>query len=308
MNVDDVIKQYYLKENYVYIVVKTKNSYTSGFYLIDIENSKAEYSNLTIQIFESLGKYISSSLVKNGITIFKYGTIDYIQYYNPELFIHDLMDLVLFQKYSLMPIEQERKNILQESIKKEKIKETLVYACYSDNREKIIEKGKIAKSSELEKKLQYSGTPLGFCAEHNFLEGFKLLANKGANVSKKSLAKTPIELAFEYSDEIVYYLYENHHEEFIESVNKKGFKLGINNRNENILQLLLKSGADLIGKDPYFPNLHNFVDAENTIGLKFLLEQGFDINIKNMHKETALERAIRTGKKQSIELLESYIK
>ena len=74
-------------------------------------------------------------------------------------------------------------------------------------------------------------------------------------------------------------------------------------RNLKILQLLLDIGADVIGKNKSFPTLHNFADAQNIEGIKFILDHGFDINYKNENGQTALDRAMQGSKPETVEFL-----
>ena len=304
MDIQSKIKEVYEHDNYIFVIFKSNFLFTTGFYVIN--NFETKESLSTVDSNDLLFKTIDREKIKNGVTIIEPNNSSYIDNYNPELLVDDLFDLVIFQKTNCFPSDIYRKETLKKSIRKEKIKDSLVYACYINDQRKILELAGKAKPSELDKKLQYTGTPLGFCAEHDFLEGFKKLVGLGANINKKSLAYTPIEIAFSHSDDIVFYLRDFHSEDLTEVVKKRGFLLALQNKNIKIFEMLLHFGADIVGKDPFFPVLHSFSDFDNLVGMKFILDHGFNINLKNKHNQTALQRAIQQKKIQSISFLENY--
>ncbi len=227
----------------------------------------------------------------------------FIPLYNPELFTHDVFELILFQEYGVEPYDIERKQILKQSIKKEKIKETLAYACYENNTDKILKLVENAKLKDLDKKIAYCGTPLGLCARNNNIIGFTAIAGAGANVGKVSLADTPLEIAFTYSADIVKFICNNYREVFNKEVDKKGFSLAIHTKDTELLQLLFEYGCDINCNLKPFPPLHNFADYNNIAGLKFLIEHGADINTKNQYKQTPLDRAKAQNNQDAIDFL-----
>ncbi len=88
--------------------------------------------------------------------------------------------------------------------------------------DKIKERAGRARKSDLDKVLEYSGTSLQFCSKHDNLEAFRLLAEKGANVGKRALTQTPLELAFRYSSDIVNYMSYAFPEVYQKEVKKEG--------------------------------------------------------------------------------------
>lgn len=306
MDIQKVIEKYAKQKNYIYIIVKTSNSRTSGLFFI--ENDKITYSNIGNDIFFELKEIIDSNKIENGVSIFRPAQYEYIKYYNPELFNLDLMELIIYQQYQYTPQKEERAAILHESIKREKIKKNLVYSCYIDDREEILIRVKTANNSDFNRKIQYTGTPLGFCAEHNNLDGFKIITESGGDLTKKSLDKNPIELAFEYSEDIVFYVYEKHFTQLQSVVQKRGFDLVLKTKNQKLYDLIYSINSDLKGKSKAFPYLHNFADYNNIFGLQYLLEKGADYNLMNIHKQTALDRAIRLNNKEAIQFLDKFKK
>lgn len=295
-------------ESYCYLIEATHQSFTSGLYEVNTDGGR--YRNETVDIFDTIFEDIEELLKGKGILLIwvesgKSPIFKFISHYNPELFTDDIFELIIYQEYGIEPCAEERKQILKQSIKKEKIKNTLVYACYEDNTSKILECLKNAKKSQLDKKLKYTGTPLGLCARNNNLIGFKAIAEAGAKIGKISLADTPLAIAFTYSPDIVKYIYSNFKEEFDKEILKKGFGIAFHTKDIELLQLLLDCGCDIECSGKQFPPLHNFADYNNIVGLKFLIEHGADINTKNRDKQTPMDRAKERNNIEVIELLRS---
>ena len=294
------------KKNFIYLIQATQNFYTSGLY--EIEDGKIFYLNETVEVFKIFPESIQRILKNIGLLII-YPNEQHnpeqkkIKYYNPELFTDDLFELVIFQEFGFQPKALDRQKILEVSIKKEKIKDTLVYACFENNTEKIFEVLENIKKSQLDMNLKYTGTPLGLCVANKNVNSFKAIAKAGANLSKKSLGTTPLQLAFKYSSEIVDYIYSNHKDVFEKEVNKQGFYIVADSTDLNMLKLVKDFGADLNKYDKAFPHLHNFADRNNVVGLGFCLDNGIDINMKDKQGRTALDKAIMRNHKESIEFL-----
>ncbi len=68
----------------------------------------------------------------------------------------------------------------------------------------------------LNEKIEYFGTPLIFCAKHDFLEGFKAIAERGGDITKRSVGGTvsPIGEALNNSPVITLYIAQEHPEAF----------------------------------------------------------------------------------------------
>lgn len=260
-------------------------------------------------IFQEIHNLMDNDELDNGI--YSYYSIDkkiiHNTNYNPELFWDDAMELTLYQTYDVIPSEEDRKIQLQESLQEEKIKQTLVYACHLNLVDQIdfLLSKKISKS-ELNRNLKGVGTPLGLSVEANNIKLAKKLLELGADPKKKSFAYTPLELAFRYSDEMVFYFFDHFKEYFIKTVTQKGLAIAGRNQNAEIYKLLINLGCDPLGKDPVFQMPHVFVDYNNLYGLQFLAEYGIDMKHKNKYKETAFERAQKQGKTELINYLEAF--
>ena len=293
-------------EDYCFLMHVTRNSFTSSLY--KIENNESKYAENIIKIDEN----VMEEPEIRGVTIImvtnkKNIEIKNIKKYNNELHTHELYDLILFQEYGIQPKHEQHKEELKESIKAEKIKKTLVYACYENNTDKILNCLKKTSKTALNKKMEYTGTPLGLCAENNNLKAFKAVLEAGASIDKKSLGETPLEIAYRYSPDIVKYIYEEHGEYFKKEISENGFSIAGSCQDINSLKILLECGVDIDGNDK-IPNLHICIDYDNMTGLKFLLENGADINKKNMYKQTVIERAVRKGNEEIVKFLNEYKK
>ena len=263
----------------------------------------------TEDIFEEIHDLMDSDELDNGI--YSYYSIDkkviHHTDYNPELFWDDAMELILYQTYEVTPFDTERQAQLEESLSQEKIKKTLVYACHVNLIDQIdfLLSKKISKG-ELNRGLKGVGTPLGLSIEKNNTDLAKKLLELGADPKKKSFAYTPLELAFRYSDEMVFYFFEHFKEYFIMTVTQKGLAIAGLNQNTEIYKLLIDLGCDPLGKDPVFQMPHVFVDYNNLYGLQFLAEYGIDMKHKNKYKETAFERAQKQAKTELMNYLETF--
>ncbi|WP_313582670.1 ankyrin repeat domain-containing protein [Acinetobacter variabilis] len=280
-------------------------------YATAYETDNKEFKNLgnAEDLFQEIHDLMDNDELDNGI--YSYYSIDkkiiHHTNYNPELFWDDAMELVLYQTYGVIPFDTERKAQLEESLSQEKIKETLVYACHLnlvDQIDLLLSK-KISKG-ELNRDLKGIGTPLGLSIQENNVDLAKKLLELGADPKKKSFAYTPLELAFRYSDEIVFYFFDHFKEYFIKTVTQRGLAIAGLNQNAEIYKLLIDLGCDPLGKDPVFQMPHVFVDYNNLYGLQFLAEYGIDMKHKNKYKETAFERAQKQGKTELIKYLEAF--
>ncbi|MFD0717052.1 ankyrin repeat domain-containing protein [Paenibacillus sp. GCM10027626] len=294
---------------YIYLISGTNNSFTSGYFAI-IENEVSYDGETTIALFDKHMKEIMDLMSGKGILCIRVDAGKLVEHcivkdMNPELFDSDVFELVIYQRYGLEPKEEERKEVLQKSLKAEKIKDTLVFACYMNDMERIKELVTNARKSDLDKVLQYSGTSLQFCSKHNNLEAFRLIAEAGANVGKRALAQTPLEIAFEHSSDIVKCIYAQFPDIYQKEVKKKGFGIALRCKDEALLEDILKLGCDVNQEKKPFPPLHSFADFNNDVGIKFLLDHGANIECRNQYKQTALHRAIS---RQNVAAIETLLK
>lgn len=232
----------------------------------------------------------------------------HISHFNPELLFNGEDRLAIYQEYGLEPKDENGKKQLEQALKAEKIKNTLVYACYENDNEKIIQylaSDKLNKA-QLNKVLHLCGTPLIICAKNDNLQAFRAIAEKGADVSKKfSGRETALWTAMIYSYDIVQYIFENYRQQFDKEVT--GFLYACYTKDVRVLQLLKDLGFDLCCEGQKFPPLHTFVDYGNLVGIRFLLDNGVDVNLKNQFGQTALERAQNEDLTEVIALLEHFI-
>ena len=294
-------------EEYFLMLTLTRNSISPILYRV--VNGENEHSNhLNDEVFDKYLEYWKA-MKDYGIHIFRYQNHKMtehklITHYNVELFDNEACQLILFQEYGLYPADEYDKEELKQSIKAEKIKDTLVYACYLNDTDRILKCLEKANKGQLNKKLQYNGTPLGICAQNNNLEAFRALAEKGADLSKISLADRPLKIAFQYSPDIVRYIYENFREQFVKEVSKEGFSIACHTTDVSLLELIRDTGCDMVCNKKQFPPLLNFADYNNVVGIQFLADNGVSMDVVNNYGQTALERAKARQNTEAIALLE----
>lgn len=230
----------------------------------------------------------------------------YISQYNPNVF-HPI-ELVIYQEYGLEPEGEYQKKCLNDAIKEEKVKKTLVYACFLNDNNRIMEllsKDKISKN-QLNMRLNLYGTPLQICAQNNNLEAFKAIAEKGADIGKSVMGGTALDDALRYSFEIVCYIYENYREQFDKEILAKYFGYFCKNTNYRLLQMIKETGLDLDDEGKKIPTMHNFAKAKNLIGLQFLIDNGANINSLDKEKKTALDLAEQKNLTEVAEFLRQH--
>ncbi|MMZ48969.1 Ankyrin repeats (3 copies) [compost metagenome] len=309
--VNSIVDKSVLKgKTYIYLISGTENSFTSGYYKI-VENEVSYVSDVTVFLFEKYTNEIEMIMKGKGILCIKVEAGKLMEYsivndMNPELFDSDVFELIIYQRYDLEPVGEESKVTLRKSLKAEKIKKTLVFACYMNDMEGIRELVANASKSNLDKVLKYHGTALQFCCKHNNLEAFRLLAEKGANVGKRALAETPLEIAFRYSSDIVNYIHTEYADIYQKEVEKKGFGIALHCKDEALLNDILEMGCDVNCEKKPFPPLHNFADCNNVLGIQFLLDHGANIECRNQYKQSALHRAVSKGNAAAVEILLRY--
>lgn len=292
-------------------IVTTKHSFTYQTYEVT-NNQEIKHVSLFDELDPYLTPLFDEYIKTTGMRIYKYENqkltdTKYISHYNIELFTTEAIQLNIYQQYGYTSDEEDDKQELEKSIKAEKIKNTLVYACYLNDTEKILEKLEKPSKTALNKRLKYYGTPLGICAENNNLEAFKALCENGADLNKISLAYTPLYIAFRSSIQIIKYVHDNHFEQFQKEIQKLGLTIAGKTQNIEIIELVSQYVTDLECENAEFPPLHTFADFNNTVGLQFLLDKGINPNIKNKYKQTALDRAKQFDNKEAIQLLEKHI-
>ncbi len=298
----------------ILVVKRLGQSCSMGLYKVNgsvIEsNNKAftehpDYDELCLGGFEHF---------ESGIHLFRFSSgecVDkcHVAYFVPETIFSGAVELAVYQKYGLEPANEFQKKWLADAMKAEKIKNTLVWACYTGDREKIqefLESPKLT-AAQLNKVLKLAGTPLIICAKNDDLESFKAIVEKGADLSKKiSSEGTPLMTAFRFSYDIVKYIFDNHREQFDKEV--KDFHCAGVSEDIRTFELLKSLGFDFCCEGQKYPPLHNCAEGKNMVGLKFLLDNGVDIELKNAFGQTALERAEHLGNTEVVEFLRNYQK
>ncbi len=293
-------------------VISYRQSCTLGLYWINDKNITS--GNETIVAHPDHLELIWGGFeaFDNGIYLFRFKDSSctdkrHIKIFNTERLLKGSHFLAIYQEFGLLPTEKLYKQQLEESLRAESIKNTLVWACYTGDDEMIrlhLSNPRLPKS-QLNKYMKLAGTPLTLCAKNDDIDSFKELVKKGADLDKKVAGEdSPLLTAFKYSYEIVMYIYENHREQFKKEV--KDFSC-LNVRSDiRLYQLLKDAGCDFLCEGRAYPLLHIYARNNNVYGVKFLLENGIDIGLKNRFDETALDVAEQEGSKEAAELLRSY--
>ncbi len=139
------------------------------------------------------------------------------QVYDPWVYDGCVNAVILRREFGLEPKHPDLKAQFAENLAKaEKFMQTLVYACYVDDRPAILERAAKASKTALNEKFEYFGTPLTFCAKHDFLEGFRAITERGGDLTKQIVAGTvcPIREAMLHSPAITLYIAQEHPEAF----------------------------------------------------------------------------------------------
>lgn len=294
-----------------FLSVSSYKNGISGYEVLTVNNS--EYTQYREWLKpDDTGKTIYNKYEENflalmndpGVHVYRYENNRLAEHkcftdYDGQLYDGHEVRVVLFTEYGIEPADEKGKSALKKTLKDaEKLKDSLVWACYINNTELIAERA--AKAAKAQLNRVFSGsTPLTFCAKSGDLIGFKAIAESGADISKSCAGYTPLNWALTYSPEIVLYIHENYPENFDKEVNKKGFNtLGLEGCNDiRVLELFRSYGFDMSRNGSDFPPLLNFADNNNVVGIQFLIDNGVDfMNIRNKYKQTALDRAERRGK------------
>ncbi len=290
-------------------------SCSNRLYLVNENTVKYTSATMEHEDYENL-RWDFFSYFKSGIHLMHYVNgecVDkrHIRFFNQARLFSGIEYLTIYQEYGLEPVGEKEKAELAESIKAEKIKDTLVWACWTGDKEKIqqyLNDPKL-KPAQLNKKLDLCGTPLVILAQDGDFESFKAVAEKGGDVSKKiACTETPLMEAFRSNSyDIVKYIADNYPEQFHKEI-KTFIDACLQERSdERFYQLLLDAGVDMgldINAKPQ-PIVHVYARVNNAKGLKFVLEHGADPNMLNKDKMTPLQVAEKANSELTIEVLKA---
>ncbi len=296
----------------ILVVIRLGQSCSQGLFRVDGNIVRSDNETLCVHPDHDDLMWGGFEGFERGIHLYRFSAgkcIDkrHIPYFVPETEFGGAIELAIYQQYGFEPDSDFRKRWLADAIKAEKIKNTLVWACYTKDEEKIqqyLESPKLT-AAQLNKVLKLAGTPLIICAKHGDLNTFRALVDKGADLSKRiSSEGTPLMTAFRFSYDIVKYIFDEHREQFDKEV--KDFSPAGLSCDIRIYELLKSLGLDLYCEGQKYPLLHSCADSKNIVGLKFLLDNGVDIELKNMYGQTALQRAEHLGNTEVAEFLRNY--
>ena len=198
------------------------------------------------------------------------------QFYDAQIYEGCLNAFILRHEFGLEPKNAEEKaNFAAQLAKAEAFMQTLVYACYADDTAAIIERAKTAPKAELDRKFEYFGTPLSFCAAHDNLEGFQAVAEAGASLTKSIVSGTvsPLREAVRHSPRILRYVLERFPTVFEQQFHN--WEGGIFWCNDRELIDLMFSRYGAAGMETYYYSLllESSVDLKR---LRYLIEHRVD--------------------------------
>ena len=219
-------------------------SVSSMVYTVE-NNEYTSYSGFNIPINgqtvqQKYGDIFRTMVKPSGVHIYRYENNRFVGHecltsYEPALYNGFLMFAALFKEYGLVPADEKAKAALQRNLKNsEKLANSLVYACYINDTQLIVERAAKASKTQLNTVMDYAfKTPLGFCALNDNLAGFKAVVESGADIGKGigHGVSTSLELAVQYSPDIAAYIRDN----FPEQVEKELPKLKKYGYNVDIL-------------------------------------------------------------------------
>ena len=220
---------------------KMANSVSSRVFTVE-NNEYTAYSGFNIPINgqtvqSKYGEIFKTLINPSGVHIYRYENNRFVGHecltsYEPALYNGFRISAALFKEYGLLPAGEKAKAALQKNLKdSEKLAKSLVYACYINDTQLIVERAAKASKAQLNRLMDYAfKTPLGFCALNDNLTGFKAVAEHGADIGKPFAASTPLSVALNHSPDIAVYIRDNFPEQVekeLPKLKKKGYNVDI---------------------------------------------------------------------------------
>ena len=218
---------------------------------------------------------------------------------------YEINELVyIYKKYNLMSKADYKK--VELALKREsEFKDKLVYFCYKNDTTKILEHLNVADETELNQQVKFIGTPLELCALNNNLECFKAIVEKGADIRVNTRKYDTLYNAFKYSPDIATYIYEKHNDYFKEAISEKGYFIYCYSENLDLFNLVKQAGGNPNLIVDGYPSIYSFIETDNIVAVKFLIENGADINMLDKKNRTMLDYAKGEKAKNVLKLLKS---
>lgn len=283
------------------VLIASRNSRQANIYTVR-DGSVVTYTDWfggADSIHDRYMKQFSEQGKQPGIHLwrFEYGT-PVIQRFYPESEYNSVLydgysSYVMFWiEYGLTPPGEEGRAKLEAVMDDaERIRKSLVYACYIGDTEQIIARAKKASPAQLNKAIPYMNTPLGFCAQHGDLEGFRAVMAAGADLGKSVASMSPLGWAMHCSPDIALYIRKNYRAQFDAELKKQGVRLFSQTNDPRLFAVADESGLDLA------PLAFDFAKSGNAAGINYLLKKGTDLNVTDSCGCTPVFYAERGGEK-----------
>lgn len=311
------------KKDFFIVVSTSSNSYGAlcfvvengvyredGSWMNDDPNGKTGFDAATT--YDKYTKHFSELKKHPGEHFYRYENGEFAEYrcfdeleYNDAAYDR-VRDLILIKVYGLTPKRDDILEIVEKGIKKaERTRKSLLYACKYKKTELIKQLAPTAKPTQLNKTEAYTNTAIGFCAQNDDLEGFKAMAEAGADMTKTIAAINAVGWAQEHSPSILKYIHDYYPDIFEKEVHK-GFSSDYVKTctDRSVLEMYYEMGMDFeqaraVEKGYQDPLLFDFIDNNNTVGVQFMYDKGFDLaNIRLCDWKggrNAIEEADRCG-------------
>ncbi|MCR5121489.1 MAG: hypothetical protein K6B74_03615 [Ruminococcus sp.] len=269
-------------------------------------------------------KHFAQYMKHPGEHYFRYENGEFAEYrcfddleYNSGLYERYTDDVIFIREYGLKPARTEKMEDIEKMMKKaERTRKSLLYACKYKNTELIKQLAPTSKPTQLNKTEAYTNTAIGFCARNDDLEGFKAMAEAGADMTKKVGGKDALSDAYSCSPAIMIYVHDNYPDIF-KARFPKGFGAAIAAKwtdraaLDRLYEIGMNCSEEHLSGD-FEPLLFKMIDNNNPVGVQFLYDKGFDLaNIRRAERyggRNAIEEADRCGiKNEAYDLLKTLI-
>jgi ankyrin repeat protein len=180
---------------------------------------------------------------------------------------------------------------------------------------RLVLKHLFSRSADVNARTDFGSTPLHLAVMNNHPDIAKLLIQSGAEINATDAdGKTPLHIASakNHMDFLKVLLLKGADLEIKDRESKTPLDLAVSNRNIEIIRVLVKKGAALnhqesLGRYPGSTMLHRMIMDHYLEGVKFFLENGADIKIKDRNGKTPVDYAMASSPQIS-QLMRDHLK